>query len=92
MGSRILVGSGIPDHRSADETDAREPIELRRLTAVNRELGPGLAVYVLAESVGVDAGRVPRARRIPILCRVTIYDPGFYSQALLGPYHISWGT
>ncbi len=23
MGSRILVGSGHPDHRSADETDAR---------------------------------------------------------------------
>jgi hypothetical protein len=25
MGSRIVVGSGFPDHRSADEISAREP-------------------------------------------------------------------
>jgi hypothetical protein len=33
-----------------------------------------------------------RVRHIAILCRIPAYDPGFNSQALLGPYHISWGT
>ena len=27
-----------------------------------------------------------------LLCRILGDDPGFYSQALLGPYHFSWGT
>lgn len=66
--------------------------ELMRLAAVIREQGPGLAVYVLAETDGIDAGRIFRARHISIAGRIQHYDPGFYSQALLGPYHISWGT
>ena len=48
--------------------------------------------WVLAELGCIDAGRVVRARRIPIDCRVLRRGPGFYSQALLGPYHFSWGT
>jgi hypothetical protein len=62
------------------------------LQAVNREQGPGLAAYVLAELVGFNAGRVVRARQLTIRRRVPSRGPGFYSPALLlGPYHLSWG-
>jgi len=62
------------------------------LQAVNREQGPGLAAYVLAELVGSNAGRILCARQLTIRCRVPRRGPGFYSPALLlGPYHFSWG-
>ena len=66
-------------------------------TGVNREQGPGLAVYVLAELGGIDAVRVARDRRIPIPCCRCHYGdgpcrgPGLYSRTLLGLYHLSWG-
>ena len=73
---RILVGSGLPDHRSADEKTQDSLLGFRVAQAVNREQGPGLAVYVLAELVGINAGRVVRARRLAIVCRVPRRGPG----------------
>ena len=60
-------------------------------TGVNREQGPGLAANVLAELVGFNAGRVVRDLQLTIRRRVIHRGPGFYSPALLGPYHFSWG-
>jgi hypothetical protein len=102
MGSRILVGSGFPDHRSADETDAREPTVWasasdKRLT---ENKAPGLPYvflrdWELAELGWTDAGRVARARHILNSIFPIRRGPGLYSQAhlhLLGSYHFSWGT
>ena len=63
----------------------------RRLASGNREQGPGLAAYVLAELVGFNADRAVRARQLAIRRRVSGRGPGFYSPTLLGPYHSSWG-
>ena len=48
-GRRILVGSGYPDHRSADES--REILHRGSddWQAVTENQGPGLALHILAE-------------------------------------------
>jgi hypothetical protein len=64
-------------------------MSLQRLT---ENEGPGLADSYLAELGGINAVRVARVRYSPRYCRDSMRrGPGFYSRALVGLYHISWG-
>jgi hypothetical protein len=64
----------------------------RSLERFTENIGPGLAVYVFAELLDPDVGDISSARHSAVLRRVAGRGPASRSPALLGPYHISWGT
>ena len=84
---RILVGSGNPDHRSADENRVSASQRRTYKKRFTENKACGRVENILAELGCFDAGRVFRARR-------TTIPRGLLAelQALLGPYPTSWGT